>query len=154
MQPATRLASQARSYRPKWWIRIFALFFLSFSLAGLTHLWGDILSSEGPPNTAEIVVPALLVLVGFYLVVYFFTSAVTIFPDAIELRTLWSTKKLSLDQIRGRRESEITDAEGLKTQYIKLEPLDSRQPALELQRFFNFDDKFYEWINRVPDLKR
>lgn len=116
MQVSGTLECEARRYRPKWWIRAAALGFLAFSLAGLAHFWGSALSGERAPNTTEIIVPALMVLLGFILTAHFFTASVTLLPDAIEVRTFLSTKKLGFDQISGRREYEVTDSDGVKTQ--------------------------------------
>jgi hypothetical protein len=148
------VAAQVRRYHPKWWVRAFALFFLLFSLAGLVHFWSEMLAGERPPNTTEFVVPALMVLAGVILVVHFFTTFVTLFPDAIEVRTLLSARRVDFNKIRGRREYETTDADGIKTRYIKLELLDYQQPALEFQAFYDFDNEFYEWLRSLPNLER
>ena len=154
MPASYSIGFEVRSYRSKWWIRIFTLFFLSFSLAGLEAFWGDWLSGARPPNTTGIVVPAMLVLVGGIMAVHYFTTVVTLFPDAIEVRTLLSRKRMSFSEIRGRREYETTDSDGMKTRYIKLEPVDYRRPALEFQKVYNFDGAFYQWLNQLPNLGR
>jgi hypothetical protein len=133
---------------------VFAVFFLSFSGAGLVHFLGEMVSGERSPDTIEIVAPAVLVLVGSGLVMHYFTTVVILFPDAIELRTLWSTKRLAFSEIRGRHEYETTDSDGIKTQYIKLESVDHHRPTLEFQRFYNFDSAFDEWLKRLPNLPR
>ena len=154
MQVSATLECEARNYRPKWWIRASALGFLAFSLGGLAHFWGSALSGERAPNTTEIIVPALMVLLGFVLTAHFFTASVTLLPNAIEVRTLLSTKKLAFDQIGGRREYEVTDSDGVKTQYIELEPLHRRRPALKLQKIYNFDAAFYDWLRQIPQKGR
>ena len=153
MQAPASVVPQYRRYRAKWWIRIFAFFFVSFSFTGLVSLWGGMFSGERPANTTEVVVPALLVLVGIGLVVHYFTTFVTLLPDAIELRTILSTKRLSFSEIRGRREYETTDSDGVKTWYIRLVPLDLKQPALEFQRVYNFDSAFEAWLSRLPSVQ-
>jgi hypothetical protein len=153
MQPFANVPEQTRRYRPRWWLRIFALFFFSFSLAGLIHFWGDWFSGDRPPNSTEIIVPALLVLVGLTLVIHYFATFVILFPNAIELQTAFSRKRLSFSEIRGRREYETTDSDGVTTHYIRLEPHDQLKPTLKFQRIFNFDGAFYEWLNRLPNLK-
>jgi hypothetical protein len=144
--------TQIRSYRAKLWIRAFALFFLAFSLAGLVNFWGDIFAEERSSSPTEILVPGLMVLTGIYLVAHFFTARVTLFPDAIEVQTIWSTKRMDFNRIRGRREYETTDSDGVKTRNIKLEPLGYQQPALEFQDLYNFDAEFYEWLRSLPKL--
>lgn len=143
-----------RRYRPKWWLRIFGLFFLSFSATALAHFWGAILSGEQEPRLLEILAPSLLTLTGLGLTIHFFTASVILLPDAIEVRTLFSRKKMAFSEIRAYRESETVDSDGVKTRYIELEPLDHRLPALKFQRMFNFDDDFDRWLSGLPDLRR
>ena len=107
--------TQIRRYRAKWWIRGAALFFLAFSLSSIVQFWGDIFADERSSSPTEILVPCLMVLTGILLVGHFFTVRVTLFPDAIEVRTLWSTKRMAFDRIRGRRESVNTDSDGVTT---------------------------------------
>ena len=143
---------QIRKYRAKFWIRASALFFLTFSLAGLLHFWCDTLARERSLATIERLGPGLMVLVSILLVGHFFAACVTLLPEAIEVRTLWSTKRMDFDRIRGWRERVTTDSDGVKTRYIKLEPLGYQQTALEFQDFYNFDSKFYEWLYSLPEL--
>ena len=145
---------QTRSYRPKWWIRAFAVGFLGFCLTGLAHYWCGMLDPEQTPETAGFVITSLLVVAGFVLAGHLFTARVTLLPDAIEVQTLWSTKTMEFSQIRGWRESVTTDSEGVKTRYIKLEPLDYQQPALQFQDFYNFDTEFDAWLHSLPKLGR
>jgi len=144
--------TQIRRYRAKWWIRGAALFFLAFSLSSIVQFWGDIFADERSSSPTEILVPCLMVLTGIFLVGHFFTVRVTLFPDAIEVRTLWSTKRMAFDRIRGRRESVNTDSDGVTTLKIKLEPLGYQQPALEFQDIYNFDTEFYGWLHSLPKL--
>lgn len=143
-----------RKYRPKWWLRIFALFFFGFSATGLVHFLSAFLIAGQSPSTIEILAPSVLSLVGLGMVVQFFNTFVVVFPDAIELETFFSRKRLTVAEIRGKREYETTDSDGVKTRYIKLEPLDRDKPAIEFSRYFNFDSAFEEWIGRLPDLGR
>jgi hypothetical protein len=145
---------QARRYRPKWWIRLFALFFFLFCSAGSGHFLSAIFSGEWPPNWVEIVGPAFLALVGLAMVIYFFTTFVTLFPDAIQLETLFSRKRLQFTEIRGRHEYTTTDSDGVPTHRIELRPHDRQRPTLKFDKIFNFDRAFYEWLSRVPNLER
>ena len=154
MQPAAQIASPVRRYRPKWWIRIFSICFFAFSTAGLVHFARGFLSGEEPPNWISIVGPAFLALVGLGLVAHHFNTFVVIFPDAVEFETLWSRKRLSLSEIRGRREYETTDSDGVTTRYVKLFPVDRGKQAMEFSRLYNFDGAFDEWLNQFPRVER
>jgi hypothetical protein len=135
-------------------MRIFSIFFFGFSTTCLIHFYRAILDGEQKADWVTILGPAFLSLVGLYLVAGYFNTFVTISPDAIEFETLWSRKRLSASEIRGRREYETTDSDGVKTQYVKLEPFDGQKPAIEFTRFFNFDTTFYEWLSQFPKVER
>jgi hypothetical protein len=147
-------AVQVRLYRPKWWLRIFSIFFFAFSTAGLIHFTRGILAGEEAPNWVSIVGPAFLSLVGLGMVAHHFNTFVIIFADAIELETLWSRKRLSVSEIRGRREYESTDSDGVTTRYIKLLPVDRKKQAIEFSRFYNFDGAFEQWLRQFPKVQR
>jgi len=154
VKPSTVVPAQvqARSYRPKLWICAFAVGFLGFCLTGLAHYWCGMLDPERPPETTGFVVTGLLVVAGLVLLGHCLTARVTLLPDAIEVKTLWSTKRMDFNSIRGWRESVTTDSDGVTTRYIKLEPLGYQQPALEFQEIYNFDAEFYDWLHSLPKL--
>ena len=148
------IAPVLRRYHPKWWIRIFSIFFFAFSLTGGVHFWSLALTAQQPLDWVSILGSAFLTVVGIFLVAYHFTASVVIFADAIEFETLWSQNRLSVSEIRGRREYETTDSDGVTTQYIRLLPLDRGKKAIEFTRFYNFDDTFNEWLSRLPKVER
>jgi hypothetical protein len=141
-------------YRPKWWLRIFSLFFLGFSGTGMTSLWTAMLSGNRPLSTIEFVAPAVLTLVGACMTAHYFNYFVVLYPDAIELQRFFSNRKLSFAEIRGKREYETTDSDGVTTRYIRLEPVEPGKRALEFTRYFNFDAAFYEWLGQLPEVRR
>ncbi|UWZ82869.1 hypothetical protein [Occallatibacter riparius] len=143
-----------RRYRPKWWLRIFALFFLGFSGTGMISLWAPMLSGSRPLNTISFVAPAVLTVVGACMTAHYFNSFVVLYSDAIELQTFFSNRKLSFAEIRGKREYETTDSDGVTTRYIRLDPVDPSKRALEFTRYFNFDSDFYDWLSQVPQVRR
>lgn len=152
MQP--RSDRLIKRYRPKWWLRIFAVGFFVFSFAGLVHFWDAIASGDQPGSLTEILVPAVLTLTGLGMSIYFFTTSVSLETDAIEVKTLFSRKRLTLSEIRGHREIEIADSDGLNTLYIDLEPVDRLRPNLRFQRMYNFDAVFDRWLSKIPHLDR
>jgi hypothetical protein len=145
---------QIRKYRTKWWIRIFALGFLAFCMTGLAHYWCAMVDPDQRPETAGFVVTGLLTVAGLFLAGHLFTTRVVLLSDAIEVQTLWSTKRMDFSSIRGWREYETIDSDGVKTKYIKLESLGYQQPALNIQDLYNFDQDFYNWLHSLPQLKQ
>ncbi|MBV8629714.1 MAG: hypothetical protein JOZ83_02235 [Silvibacterium sp.] len=154
MRSATAIPAQVqtRSYRPKLWICAFAVGFLGFCLTGLAHYWCGMLDPEQPPETTGFVITGLLVLAGLILLGHCLTARVTLGPDAIEVKTLWSTKRMDFSSIRGWRESVTTDSDGVQTRYIHMESLDYHQPALKFQDIYNFDAEFNRWLRSLPKL--
>ena len=106
------------------------------------------------PRPAEFIAPCLIGMAGILVAGYFFAAGVTLLPDAIEVQTLWLTKRIGFNAIRGWREYETTDSDGVKTRNIRLEALDYQQPALEFQDIYDFDTEFYEWLHSLPKLGR
>lgn len=86
---------------------------------------------------------------GLYESIYAFTSEVLLYQDAIESRSLFGSKRLSFQNIRGRREYKT----GRKTRniYLKIESNDGSH-ALRSEKERNFDETFYNWFNQLPDL--
>ncbi|MBV8113296.1 MAG: hypothetical protein JO300_01040 [Silvibacterium sp.] len=132
----------------------FAVGFLGFCLTGLAHYSCSMLDPEQPPETTGFVITGLLVLAGIVLLGHYLTARVTLGPDAIEVKTLWTTKRMDFSRIRGWREYETTDSDGVKTRYIELESLDHHQPALKFQDIYNFDANFDGWLRSLPKLGR
>lgn len=129
-----------------------ALFFMASCLDGLVHFWCDMFVQERSPRPAELIGPGLMALAGIFVAGYIFAARVTLLPDAIEIQTLWSTKRMDFNRIRGYRECETTDSDGAKSRFIKLEPLGYQQPALEFQDIYNFDTQFFDWLRSLPKL--
>ena len=87
---------------------------------------------------------------GLYESIYAFTSEVLLYQDAIEARSLFGSKKLEFQNIRGRREY----ATGRRTRntYLQIEPNDGGSPSLSFEKKRDFDEAFYDWFHRLPDL--
>jgi hypothetical protein len=94
---------------------------------------------------------AALLLFGVYQTANAFISSVTLFEDSIELRTAFSRQSLGFSEIRGRREY-ISYAARSRTPYFKLEPNDNRLNSLSFRQAFSFDEAFFQWFNKIPDL--
>lgn len=113
--------------------------FLAVSLTGHSHL-----------GLTGILVGLAVTIGGLYESLYAFTSEVLLYQDAIEARSLFGSKKLAFQNIRGRRES-ITGRR-TRTAYLKIESNDGGLYSLSFEKQRDFDEVFFDWFNRLPDL--
>jgi len=90
------------------------------------------------------------VLISLWWTLKAFSASVTLSIDSIETGDLFGRSRIALNAIRGRREYTVRGK--TVTDYLKIEPIDDRMPALEIERNFNFDDAFYEWFYSLSDL--
>lgn len=144
----------ARIYRITWWWRAGAIFFLAIGSVVSIGIWSGVIAGEREPKSGEMFASAVIAVVGVLLAWSAFRATVTLSEDAIELRTPFGSKSLARHAIRGRREYVVTGGgdEGGSTRYLKLESNDDRLPTIDIAKYFNFDDKFYQWFNALPDL--
>jgi hypothetical protein len=140
MHPVKAAAGAGRVYRSQWWQRALAVLFPI-----MVPLWGAI---SGGWDT---VTTAIVFIFCAYIPACAFMATVTLSDDAIELRTLFSRRRLRFDQIRGRREYVGYGRYG-GTRRFKLEPNDRRLPTLKFDKDYTFDRVFYDWFNKLPDL--
>jgi hypothetical protein len=135
----------------RWFRQVLPVLFLVVgSLIWIVN-WGRIVSGDREPRLWDIALPVVLTLGGAFWVASTLSSSVTLFDDAIELRTLLGRKRLSFDQIRGRREY-VSRGQRSATRYLRLEPNDDRLATIEFEKSYTFDDEFYAWFNKLPDL--
>jgi hypothetical protein len=99
-----------------------------------------------------VLVTVVFAVIGVYCVTFAFISRVTLCEDVIELRTLFSRKKLPFDQIRGRREYVDRNLDGAGARCFRLVPKDDRLSPLDFEKAYAFDDAFFRWFNELPDL--
>jgi hypothetical protein len=94
----------------------------------------------------------LFFAIGAWLVGQVYRSRITLSENAIEERSLFSTKMLSFDQIRGCHQYLQHGRFGGYTTW-ELIPNSRGLPTIEFRKAdFNFDDAFYEWLNKLPSL--
>ena len=139
-------------YRPNPAWRISAVVFLVFGLFFAGLVWGEALLGLAEPRPKEMIIGALLVLIGAGIAAHAFTVSVRFTVDSIEYWSIIGVKRLPLDKVKGRREYVVSDSEGGGTRYLKLEPDDDRLKALSFAKTYNFDDAFYRWFYSLPDL--
>jgi hypothetical protein len=152
--------SVVRIYRLKWSVRAAGLIFPVASMLALCVLIAAAISGEKELDVWTISISLLFMGIGIFLTAYMFTSAITLFEDAIELQTLLYRRRLPFAAIRGRRIC-VTETRTRISFYVrkkrslyrlKLESKDSRFPSLDFDKRYNFDWKFYKWFSRLPDL--
>jgi hypothetical protein len=145
------LAGATRVYRIKWWRRIFSVFLGVFGLLFLAaQLIMEFDFGDGK-HFFSILIGVVILAVGSYAAAKDFKALITLTPDAIQVRNLSGTQQLLLSAIRGRREY-VTYSGRSRTRYLRLEPKNNRQPTLDFERDFNFDQAFFAWFNALPDL--
>lgn len=142
-----------RAYRVRWSDRIFALFGFAFSLifviAAGTY---GLAPAQDTPAWLPIFVLGLLAIIGGILTLSTFYNRVTLYPDAIEYRTVWSTTWLRFNEIRGRRE--YTAYRTIRGDArLRVVSSNGEVPMLDFQKNYNFDDAFWTWFRSLPDLE-
>jgi hypothetical protein len=92
-----------------------------------------------------------LLVGGGILAAVAFTTRLILTDDAIELRSILQKNRLTLGEIRGRREVIVAGRLGLADSW-KLVPNDSRARTINVGSYFTLDDAFYEWLDKIPSL--
>jgi hypothetical protein len=144
-------------YHVTLWRQRLAVFIVALGiLLPIGKLGGAIYWQAGPvPQEAVILVAlwtVLFAIVGGFCLAHVYISTVTLYENAIELRTVFSRRRMPFDKIRGRRQYLSSDTEGGSTRYLKLESNEQTLPKLKFQKSYSFDQYFYDWFNRLPDL--
>ena len=144
-----------RVYRLSWLMRSFSLFFMMFGLAISFQAASSGLDSIEGTTTAVLLGVFLFPVIGIGMTVNAFLSTVSFKENKIELRSIFSEKKMPLSSIRGRREFVVEGGggeDGGSTRYLKLESNDRLCPEMSFMKQYNFDEEFYKWFYELPDL--
>jgi hypothetical protein len=105
--------------------------------------------TRGAHDAAVLVIGCLaFFLLSAYLVAWIFLARVTLWPDRIESRGLFTTHTLARDEVLGRRLLKPRDG----PPYIVLVPRHHGRKQIKVGTIFNFDAEFHEWIASLPDL--
>jgi hypothetical protein len=94
----------------------------------------------------------LVVLIAGFATLSSFFDRVTLYSDAVEHRSIWSTSWLPFGEIQGRREYVANRGRLGKVPRLCIVPKDKSLPVLDFARSYNFDDAFWEWLNSLPNL--
>ena len=150
MASTERDTGPVRLYRMRGAIRRFSAAFLAFSILGLLGVLGGHIGIAGR-SVGELVGWLGVVLFAIGWAAYVFTASIAMLPNAIEQRNLAGTKRLRYDAIRGRSEAVYQNADGSSIRTLKVIPKDALEPTLKFQRFYSFDEEFYEWYNLLRE---
>ena len=141
-----------RVYRLSPWIRMFAVAFLLFSLAGLLGLlWSQHEGIQGR-NPAQLLEWGGITAFAVCWAGYVFAAVIVLSENAIEKRTPLKTDRLRFGEIRGRRETLHRNFDGSSIRYLQVIPRDPLMPVIKFQKFYVFDAAFYAWYDELPDL--
>jgi hypothetical protein len=80
-----------------------------------------------------------------------FRTAITLTDNAIELRTIFTRKRLRFNEIKGRREYTAIGKYGAIRGW-KIVPNNDGLPTLKFDRNLELDDAFHAWFDQLPDL--
>lgn len=88
---------------------------------------------------------------GAYLVATSFRTVIVLSDKDIELRSVFRTRRLLLEDIKGRREYFTYGKYGPSKNW-KIVPNKAGLPTLKFGKRFEFDEVFKGWLNGLPDL--
>lgn len=119
----------------------------------LLAIWGGVAKGTRTPDTVEMVLPLLIMLVASILTVRAFRNTVLLSRKAIEVHSFGGRSVLPFHKIRGARKYLLSGHPDSHSVWkIVLEPNDVRFPELNIREIYRFDDTFYQWLNGLPDL--
>jgi len=76
---------------------------------------------------------------------------VVLHEDAIEVAGVFSSRRLSRSEIRGRRVGKVPK---LGASYYILVPADGSKPELKLPPFLHIEKCFFGWMSAIPEVTR
>jgi len=152
IRPVPALTSEVRVYRLTWWQRLAMLAIVVVAGGYLFATWKPALDGSGAGRATEMFFAVVLFAAAIAGAAATWYSRVTLSAFAISTTGWLGKKSLPLDAVRGRREYVVRDYETGDTKYFRIEPNDSRLPALKFQQSYTFDDAFYGWFYSLPDL--
>jgi hypothetical protein len=142
-----------RAYQIRWSNRVASLFWLMCGTGFLIFLSWSARDEGKPLSPWSCLMLGVVVLIAGFGALSNFYNRVTLYADALEYRTVWSTSWLPFTGIRSR--GEYTEDRGRwgKVARLCIVPNDESLPRLDFARSYNFDDAFWAWFNSLPDLK-
>ncbi len=143
-----------RAYHIRWTSRLGWLFAFVVTIGVSAELFGRVRDGIEQSTLWVCFLITLLPVVIGVLALGSLYNRVTLYSNAIEYRNVWSTSWLQFGEIRGRREYLADLGRGGKVPHLLIVPNDDNLPFLDFAKGYNFDDAFWAWFNRLPDLKK
>ena len=146
MSTSEQISTTRHEYRMKAWYRSLFLILGAPSIAGGIIMCA--LALKGTNTTLPILMTAVFLFFGIYLVALAARSRVIIEGNRIEIRGAFTDHFADLNEIEGYRT--ISSRNGKYTQFY----LNNGRGTLTMANHFERDSAFDSWIRRVPDLDK
>jgi hypothetical protein len=133
--------------------RFVGITLIVFGLIFGVAIWVGAITGTRDTSFWELIFPIAFVLFAGVFTVRAFRNSVQLSETAIELHGISGDTALPLDKIRGRRRYlERGDENSPSVWHLVLESNDDRFRKLDMEELYRFDESFYQWFNRLPDL--
>ncbi len=139
-------AVSRHEFRMKAWYRSVLLIFGAFAVSGGIVM--GFLASKTSPNSLPLVMTAIFLFFGVYLLALATRSRVIIDGNRIEIRGAFTDHYADMNEIEGYRT--ISSRNGKYTQFY----LTGGRRPVTLSVHFDKDEAFDAWIQKVPDLDK
>lgn len=146
MNISGQMVTFRHEYRMKAWFRSFLLVFGSLPVAGSIVMFA--LALKGANTALPIIMTAVFLGFGIYLLALAMRSRVIIEGNRIEIRGAFTEHFADLNEIQGLRT--ISSRNGKYTQLY----LNSGRGTLTLHNRFDKDEAFDAWMSKIPDLDK
>jgi hypothetical protein len=144
---------QPRIYRMRPSRRIVGIILVLVGILLVVVIWGGVITGATKPSFIRMMVPILWTIVAGLFAISTIRAQVRVSDTEIEQRTLRRRHTLPFDKIRGRRRYVSRGGEDSpEVRHLVLEPNDDRFPKLDIEEFYGFDERFYQWFNSLPNL--
>jgi hypothetical protein len=127
-----------------------AIFLFGFVVVPIFHLTGILEPPRSRLAVALVAFPFAALLVWMW---FFVDRRVTLYENAIEVAGWPSTRKLTREEILGRRMGKLPLRAGGGSYYI-IVPLDRSKRELKLPPFLHMDELFFSWMKTLPRVKQ
>jgi len=146
MSTPEQISTLRHEYRVKAWYRSMLLILGAPAIAGGIVMCA--LALKGVNTALPVVMTALFLFFGIYLIALALRSRVIIDGNRIEIRGAFTDRFADLNEIEGYRT--ISSRNGKYTQFY----LNNGRRSLTLANHFDHDAAFDSWIRKVPDLDK
>jgi hypothetical protein len=146
MSISQQMVASRHEYRMKAWYRSLLLILGSPAVAGGIAMFA--LALKGAHMALPIIMTAVFLFFGIYLIALAMRSRVIIQGNRIEIRGAFTDRFADLNEIEGLRT--VSSRNGKYTQFY----LNSGRGTLTLSNYFDKDQAFDAWIGKIPNLDK